>query len=302
MFRSTFSTSVGLKFFKEITTSLKGFQDLLDGELNEENILDQYQFTILIELVSTSLQIIKILSININAIIQDTDDYEEFMKVLSSTSNKILAISDNLDQFEGKPSQDELVRIWEQCASLASTVQLELLSVSSDSEEGLLSQIDTMIASFKEEDFKPSYGVFLSYLSMISTLESITKSSDFKSIFMKLLELFNILADKKTSKIVLHLKHIEFNKGYKKFEYDSFEEASEIYMRAIARRVLVLVYKPYAAISKAKSDENKKLEQELLKQVSENRAYFSFVFNKLADCEAKVLLTCEYVTRFISIK
>ena len=302
MYRSKFSTSVGFQFFKELTVSLKGFQSLLDGELNQENILDQYQFTILIELVSISLQIIKRLSITIKNILQDENEYKDFIEVLEGISTKISMISDNLGQFTNKPSELELVRIWQHWAISASTVRLELLSVASDSEDGLLSKIENMISSFEQDDFRSSHGVFLGYLANTSTLELISKSENFKSIFTKLLNLFEVLAKKKTSKIVLHIKSIEFNKGYRNLEYDSFEEASEVFMRAIAQRVLVINYKPYAAISKARLDNNKKMEQEIMKQVSENRAYYSVVFNKISECVTKIFMTCDYVTRFISIK
>lgn len=303
MFRSKFSTTVNLRFFLELTNALKNLLPIFDERPNEHNIIDQYLFTNLVNLVYVTLRVLERLELNLDSVLQSKTDHTEFLEILDRVLVNSAKISDNLQDFNDSPAKLELVRIWEKVGDLSRNIQFTLLNFASDSsDEGLIGKIDDMIEAFRNNDYKLSHGVFLKYLSMTSTLDTIGKSDDFKTTFAKILHLFEALAERKTDKIISHLKQIEFDQPFNQFTYDSFDESAEIFMKAIVKRVLIVIYSPCSALQKATSDANKKLQDELNQKINDNKNFYNVVFNKMTEQTSRIFLAAEHITKTISSK
>jgi hypothetical protein len=291
-----------MKFFNEITVALKNFQGLFLNRLDESNILEQYQFCNIMNLVYTSIQTIERLSIGISSILQDKNDYNEFVETLENTLRQINSIADNLDNLRGRSKDDELLRVWQECGSISKNIQFSLLNFASDSNDSLFTKIEEMIVSFKKGEFNQSQSVFLKCLSMNSTLDSMCKGAKTKETIAMLLNLFEVLADKKTTKIISHLKSIPFDNELEEFTYDEFEETSEKFMRAIANKVLMMVACNLQKTTLATEENNKKKKEDLEKHLVENRSYYSVIFNKMTECSTKILEAAESATKIFHAK
>jgi hypothetical protein len=168
--------------------------------------------------VKTTFQTLERLNISLTTVLENNDDYENFIKLVSMTISYVADPGLSADQFKGsdEDTNKEIESLWNEILLQCRTIQFLLLNFSSESNKDLISKIDDTIESLKQGDKKASISIFLRYLTLPDTLRRIC-TEDSKDLLDKLLEIFNVLADRKTHKLIALLgksNSLIFNNQY----------------------------------------------------------------------------------------
>ena len=89
LFRSRFAVSVSTKFITELSTALESFSDFADGNMKDENIIDQYQFMWIVKLIHRLIQSLEKLNLSLNEIVNDESICSRFINLISYVVSKI---------------------------------------------------------------------------------------------------------------------------------------------------------------------------------------------------------------------
>lgn len=306
LFRSSFGVTVGHGFFVQLTKALKYCTEILPSELSNSNVLDQYQLYVLIKLTACALNSIDKLHINLGAILNDKEELSDFLTSVERTTKRVTEITDEIELTKGGDYDDEFKSIWEGCNTTAKNIHFLILTFSSESDDTIVSKIDELVTVFENGDQRSSHIVFLKYLAMPSTLESICIASSTETV-ARLIRLFEVLAKKKTNKMIEHLSKLsQINLSLEtltlestnpKFEYEEDELVAEAFMYAVAKRILIIVYSPYKLVVKAAIEGNTKKAEELEKQFEANTRHYNVVFDIISDCLVRIFTETTQATQ-----
>jgi hypothetical protein len=89
LFRSKFAVSVSAKFVAELSTALASFSDFAEGNMTDDNILDQYQFMWIIRVVNKLMQSLEKLNLSLNEVVLDEQVCSRFTDLVSYVVSKI---------------------------------------------------------------------------------------------------------------------------------------------------------------------------------------------------------------------
>jgi GTPase involved in cell partitioning and DNA repair len=131
--------------------------------------LDQYEFMVLISLLNGALKSIEILDISLSNVLQENEEYSTFMQTLNKTMKVISEITENIDSLRS----DEMISIWKEVEKYSKSLNFIILNLSSDSNTEIVNKINEMIEDLSNDKVKVAHSVFLKYLSMSTTLDSI---------------------------------------------------------------------------------------------------------------------------------
>ena len=114
LFRGSFTTSVTNTFFTELIKALKESVSLINRKDKKAvNILDQYNFNMLLILMKTSMMCLSKLNINLATILYNREDYDQFLAILEKSVNKIVSKEHPEYEFEPGDKHDELKCLWD---------------------------------------------------------------------------------------------------------------------------------------------------------------------------------------------
>jgi hypothetical protein len=114
LFRSEFSVCMSAQFFIELTKALEYFVDFLEGDMSEDNLLEQYQFYCLASLVKKSLETCERLEIPMKSMLKNEEDFEKFMKLIDVTVCKVADPGIAEGQFVSGNADEEMKCLWEE--------------------------------------------------------------------------------------------------------------------------------------------------------------------------------------------
>ena len=100
LFRSRFAVSVSAKFITELNTALESFSEFADGNMTDENILDQYQFMWIVKLIHRLIQSLEKLNLSLNEIVDDESICTRFIELVSYVVSKITNPGLNHSQYQ----------------------------------------------------------------------------------------------------------------------------------------------------------------------------------------------------------
>ena len=89
LFRSKFAVSVSAKFITELSTALESFSDFAEGNMTDDNILDQYQFMWIIKLIHRLMQSLEKLNLSLSEVVLDEQACSRFVDLISYVVSKI---------------------------------------------------------------------------------------------------------------------------------------------------------------------------------------------------------------------
>lgn len=169
IFMAENSIRISRDYFIELEQSIRQLIPLLDGGITEANIFEQYEFMILISLLNGALKGIEILEISLCDVLQEKEEHSSFMQMLSKTMTMISDVTENIGAFRS----DEIVSIWKEVEKYSKSLNFIILNLSSDSNLEMINKINEMIDDLSNDKVKVSHSVFLKYLSISTTLDSI---------------------------------------------------------------------------------------------------------------------------------
>jgi hypothetical protein len=169
IFEIEHSIKISRDYFVELEQSILHQLPLIDRDLSEDNILDQYEFMVLISLLNGALKSIEILDISLSNVLQENEEYSTFMQTLNKTMKVISEITENIDSLRS----DEMISIWKEVEKYSKSLNFIILNLSSDSNTEIVNKINEMIEDLSNDKVKVAHSVFLKYLSMSTTLDSI---------------------------------------------------------------------------------------------------------------------------------
>jgi hypothetical protein len=170
-----------------------------------------------------------------------------------------------------------------------------LLNFASENSDQLLKKIDEISDALAKGNINASLGIFMKYLTLPDTLNRLCANNT-KQILMKLIDIFNVLADRKVVKIVDHLESLKFDEKLPELEYSELDNIAEEYMYAIAQRVLIIAYSSYSKISKEMESDRKAKLKELQEAADENLEFYSLIYEKISSCAEQIF----YVTHQVA--
>jgi hypothetical protein len=297
-------------FFVQITNLLEHYKNIIGKGNNPEDSLIYYQFFAVFKLTSCAVNAVVRLKLSFDNIIQNKGECALFFKNLDHAMNIITEIFSSISKPDEREFNEELYVIWNECNKIAQNVRFLLLGLSSESTGNTLDvKITEVINSLKEGSFTSSHAVFLKYLSLPSTMESVLSESNDEHKNFMVLELFDLLSDKKVTKIVKHLSKllnyhfvetIKWGQKSEEFEYEETEEIFEDFTYEVAKRVLVMVNSRHKAILDAVNQDNNVRKAILLAEVEENMKYFDFIVSTLSKCCTTIFNEASQVTTELS--
>jgi hypothetical protein len=206
LFRSEFSVSISQRFLFEIMKSLENFVEFMKEDMTNDNLLEQYEFYFLTCLLEKTFQTFERLEIPVNQILPNKDDLDKLLKVIEATIEFIGDSGKSAIKIVDS-SNEEISDLWEECENRCKAIQFLLLNVASESSNELISKIDDTMRALKTDEAKASVEVFLKYLTLPETLNRLC-SGDSKDVIVKLIDIFDVLSERKVKKIKDHLSKL----------------------------------------------------------------------------------------------
>lgn len=294
------SLFINKDYFLQISQGMEFYNNSIGKGKNTEDLLVYYQFLSLFRLTFLALKISIKLNFSIDTILMEEEENERFFKNLQLAMNKSIEIFENLPNPGSEGFNEEIYVIWQDCNKTAQEVQFILLNLNSKTTGGKLGdKIDELINAFETENITSSHTVFLKYLSLPSTLESIFTEESEDSLLSKIKKLFKILVCSKTVKIQKYLDSIVWDGVNEKFTYEEVEEISESFMHETAKSILIFVFAKYKGLHEAIIEQNKKRKEDIMNIIEARMAHYDDILNILAQACADIFETNLGVTKRI---
>jgi outer membrane biosynthesis protein TonB len=283
------SWSISKDCFDQLLISLEHYKSCFSKKAESSEIL-AYQLMTVVKLANSALQSTIRLDISLDQIFQDHNKVNSFLK---NIKHAMILINEGFsEQIEpGKPKfNEESYVVWQECHKIAQELQFLLLNLSSESSGNSLGdKISELISSIKSDKITSSHTVFLRYLGSPATLESVVNSKATKAQIEQLIELFKILIQRKTQKLVdvMNGAPKTFEElGQKKWkvlpseiEYSTFEQNAEGFTYQFVKRVLIHIFSPFKAIYKAQQDDNAKKSKDIREKIESEMWMFNLLFD-----------------------
>ena len=290
LFRGNFSTSVTAKFFVELLDSIEGLVKLIfEKEKKSINMVEQYNFYMLLILFHTSIVCLKKLNIPLSSVLYRRNNFERLITIIEKNINVVVSKGIIDYTFEEGESHDELQCLWNAIESECKSIISNCLSLVYESLEDLMSKVTGLFEKMDEGASDNSLEIYINYLTLPEIMNEALKSSNMKDLIFTIYEKFCIL---KTKKLVLAIDSIKYETHQlNDVEYSSLEISNEGFIYTVTQNVINLYFEAYRDVEKQKeqSKADKDKLEILERKLERSELDLIKVFERISESTIQIL-------------
>ena len=299
LFRGSFSTAVTGTFFSELLNSVEGSVDLLSKKQKKSsNILEQYNFYMILILLRTSMMCLSKLNIPISSLLYERNDFDRLVKIVEQNIS-VMVSKEAIDYtIEEGNAHEELQCLWSAIENECRSIMSYCLSLVYESLEDLMRKVTSLLEKMDVGTSDNSLGIYINYLTLPETMNKALKSNEIKDLILVIYEKLCIL---KTKKLVLAIDSIKYDAHqHNDVEYSSLEISNEGFIYAVTQNVINLYFEAYRDVEKQK--EQSKADKEKLEILERKLERTEFdlikVLERISESTIQILDKCAAVTQY----
>jgi len=189
LFRGSFSTSVTGTFFSELLKAVENNIGLLESkEKKSVNILEQYDFYMILILLRTSMMCLSKLNIPVSTVLYERSDFDRFVKIVEQHISVVVSKHEVDYTIEEGNASEELSCLWKAIESECRTIMSYCLSLVYESLEDLMKKVTSLLEKMDVNNADNSLGIYINYLTLPETMNKALKINDIKDLILVIYE------------------------------------------------------------------------------------------------------------------
>ena len=299
LFRASFSTSVTAKFFVELLDAIEGSTELIfEKEKKASNIIEQYNFYMLLILLHASIVCLKKLDVPITSVLYQRGNFERLAKIIDKKISLMISKEAINYTIEEGNAHEELQCLWNAIENECRSTMPYSLSLVYESLEDLIHKVTNLLEKIDVGTSDNLLGIYINYLALPETMNNALKSNDIKDLILVIYEKLCIL---KTKKLVLAIDSIKYDAHQlNDVEYSSLEISNEGFIYAVTQNVINLYFEAYRDVEKQK--EQSKADKDKLEILERKLERTEFdlikVLERISESTIQILDKCAAATQY----
>ena len=299
LFRASFSTSVTAKFFVELLDSIERSAELIfEKEKKASNIIEQYNFYMLLILLHASIVCLNKLDVSITSVLYHKNNFERLAKIIDKKISLMISKEAIDYTIEEGNAHEELQCLWNAIENECRSIMSYCLSLVYESLEDLMRKVTSLLEKMDVGTSDNSLGIYINYLKLPETMNKALKSNDIKDLILVIYEKLCIL---KTKKLVLAIDSIKYDTHQlNDVEYSSLEISNEGFIYAVTQNVINLYFEAYRDVEKQK--EQSKADKDKLEILERKLERTEFdlikVLERISESTIQILDKCAAATQY----
>jgi len=189
LFRGSFSTSVTGAFFSELLKAVENSIGLLGKkEKKSANILEQYDFYMILILLRTSMMCLSKLNIPVSTVLYERSDFDRFVNIIEKHISVVVSRQEVDYTIEDSKYKEELTCLWKAIESECRTIMSFCLSLVYESLEDLMRKVTSLLEKMDVNNADNSLGIYINYLTLPETMNKALKINDIKDLILVIYE------------------------------------------------------------------------------------------------------------------
>ncbi|CAI2362161.1 unnamed protein product [Moneuplotes crassus] len=287
LYRSKYCCNITSTFAEELVKSLQAFVKFCDNEMNDDNILQQYEFLCVLQIVNKFIISLETLKIKPKDLIRNPAVKDALAKIVSQIVHKLAEKGFERVTINSTENFSEISSIWNSIITESKEISTRMINLLSIPEHQMSENL-TKTTEGITSNMLDQFGImFIKFLSHSGNLENYLNQPELGLLFEAACEL---ISQKYKSEVLA----LPTQTVYKGIELTEAEKVCSEFIRSYLKQSLLYLFKPYSTKS-PKSTE--KTEEEIYQQIEENMQIFSKIYKKILHSCQTIFQTANQTTQ-----
>ncbi|CAI2369874.1 unnamed protein product [Moneuplotes crassus] len=275
LYRCQHGVSITMTFIKELIKAMERFTDFLDQEMNDENILQQYELLWILCAVSKMFISLEKLKIRLEELVKYFEIRDRFIELVTFF---VTSIPQRIIQGFNISSDDnssEIQIIWKNINTQCVEIQNSLSNMILDNQDKVTQKLQNTLEELEKGQHGDSQMIYLNYLTTCDSFEDIIENT-------VLLKIFCVCCDIVSAKICSELENLTLQSKFTQIKSTKFEDSCELFVTCYIKKTLTHIFKHnFTSKPKDPKRNDQEVQEEQLK-IEEKMKLFSIIYEQLS--------------------